>query len=766
LDKEVWKAIQKASVNNDLVVTGKEASDHQRFFWGKAGGRLKQLVADAAQKVDINPGLLGTIMMAETRRPRSYLSGDKVSSYHIGTDDFYEGRSAIAARVPAYAKVKWDKNQTPTVHDNDAQTNPRKVKTILFNSGPDGVLATAVYVKFYEERLREMAIEVKKNFDTLPLPTRFALTRMAMAAGATGARPALVEALNGKDIFVRRNIPVRAYQTRRNATVRTAQAMHLSEWVFGVPIPAATVQPELELEDLALETVEGFGLELERGDEELEEQVTLSEEFVDDLSNKATKETEEFDFENGEWESDELFQAEAGEAFADLEGEFFEGNAEMFGEAIQESETAQGLNKKLTFLSLLPHVAEINGTDVPLTPSVMDPGIYDGPQKYKIALTLQQSLQDAMKKSRLGHVRVALVDLTKSLTAPEFAGYYHKDQQFAASTLKIVPMLAAFQLRHDLRHALKRKGSKTLDDLFSQVRDDWAATQLDPKGAGSPFTAGITLRGKLVLVRGVKVGLIEPKAPHLENIFAKASSPVAIEFNSTGESFARLQTIVKDFNKGKRGSREVLSDLGFLERMKLMVGGDVPASNFATFTVVGDLGYLYMVSTLLQSGLYDTNRNGGLWLGARYGGVQWRGALAGGVPQSTTAGSMAAFLTLMMQDKLVSPAASGEMRDLLQKAPHLTAPGTGSWYQQSLRQLSSSGSIKRLLAKVGLAGGADECAVIEREVNANGTTTLLRYVVVALRANDGGEIEKLVKELDKCILANNGLTPVQGGHPS
>jgi hypothetical protein len=59
---------------------------------------LKKLIADAAREVDINPGLLGAIMMAETRRPRSYFSNEKVSSYHIGADDFYEGRAAILAR--------------------------------------------------------------------------------------------------------------------------------------------------------------------------------------------------------------------------------------------------------------------------------------------------------------------------------------------------------------------------------------------------------------------------------------------------------------------------------------------------------------------------------------------------------------------------------------------------------------------------------------------------------------------------------------------
>ena len=102
------------------------------------------------------------------------------------------------------------------------------------------MLATAVYLKFREVRLREIAAESGKDFDSLPLPTRFALTRMAMAAGTAGATPFLKDALNGVDIFVREAIPVRAFQTKRNATVRTAQAMHLSDWVFGIPVEPAT----------------------------------------------------------------------------------------------------------------------------------------------------------------------------------------------------------------------------------------------------------------------------------------------------------------------------------------------------------------------------------------------------------------------------------------------------------------------------------------------------------------------------------------------
>jgi hypothetical protein len=231
-----------------LAVSGAEAADHDKFFWGTTGKRLKQLVANAAAQTGLNPGLLAAIIMAETRNPETYLTSGPVNSYLIGTDDFYEARAAIAARVPAYSKVNWDKNQTPYEHYNDAKTNPRKVKSIDFDSGGDALLATGVYAKFYEVRMREIARSLKGDFDNLPIETRFALTRMAMAAGAAGATPFLKDALAGKDIFVRKPIPVAIYQTQRNASVRTAQALHLSEWIFGIPLATSTQSHEMESE--------------------------------------------------------------------------------------------------------------------------------------------------------------------------------------------------------------------------------------------------------------------------------------------------------------------------------------------------------------------------------------------------------------------------------------------------------------------------------------------------------------------------------------
>ena len=133
---------------------------------------------------------------------------------------------------------------------------------------------------------------------------------------------------------------------------------------------------------------------------------------------------------------------------------------------------------------------------------------------------------------------------------------------------------------------------------------------------------------------------------------------------------------------------------------------------------------------------------------------------------SGTAGSIAALMTLLAQRRMISPIATIGMTNLMQKLPRTGNPGTGSWFQIGLLTLANRGSLKTVLAKVGLSDHSHEVALIEREVDiGGGKKTLLRYVAVGLQANNGTELEQLILELDKCILANNGLSAKQGGHP-
>jgi hypothetical protein len=465
------------------------------------------------------------------------------------------------------------------------------------------------------------------------------------------------------------------------------------------------------------------------------------------------------------------------------------------------------LAKKLKFLSLLPHFTVVSGKLVPLAPSVMDPKIYDGPENYKVAPRLQDCLNNVMKKANIRPIKVALVDLTKNLMRPEFAGSSgFKEQVFVASVAKIAAMLAAFQLRQDLKAAWSMKGAKTLAELFDRVRDDWAATQRDPGGGAIPLTMrGVALRGKLALWKGKMIDIRDPKSPRLEDIIRPVMAGLPVEFGSTSENKDLLRGAVDEFllkkeyealEKAKDESKAAVSKgaaaqsaakkklleaqqdlenakrtkrpgakirfdaLGFWERLGITVAG---ASDYATSTIIRDVGFPYIASTLLQSGLYDPSRGGGLWLGADYQSIVWKGALAGGDAISATAGSLAAFMTLLAQRRLVSPVASAQMQFLMQKVPDVPFPGFGSWFGQRLGRI---GSLEKLLSKVGSArGGIDECAYIERKVyDGKGGQKLLRYVAVGLRAINDVDLEQLIIELDKCILANNGLTPAQGGH--
>ncbi len=394
----------------------------------------------------------------------------------------------------------------------------------------------------------------------------------------------------------------------------------------------------------------------------------------------------------------------------------------------------------------------------------------------RIAATLQTCLMDVMKKSQFSHIKAALVDLTKDRAKPEFAGFNHKSQVFAASVPKIAAMLGAFQLRQDLRAALKSKGgkAKTLDEFFALVKGDLANAHAAPY----------------------------PTAPELKRVVADvtAGSPLAIDFRSTGETKDQLEAIIGEYNatisrvhQARKRLAEAKDDaakektaraqlnaampkfaaakakvdaLGYLERMRVAIGGLVPASNYATSTIVRDVGFVYVGSALVQSGLHDRERKGGLWLAADYGGATWTNGLAlgGGIAQSATAGSLAAFMTLLAQGRLVSPASSTEMSALMKKEPNPTHPGIVSWFKQGLTELKDGGLIKRSFSKLGAHSGLDDCALIERHVDSGGTRTTLCYVAVGLRARTAGELKSLILELDKCILANNSLSAADGGH--
>lgn len=224
-----WGGLGSSHDTAKFGVSVKQIKAYNWAFGKAAGERFKNLITWAASKVNINPGLLAVNLIAETRRS-DYLSSHFVSSFVIGTDDYYEKLQDIARKVPAAAEVNWDKRRGPIIDINE---RGRRVKSIRFNSGQDGLLASAVYLKHGEEVLREEAANLGKNFDDLPVETRFVLIRLAFNAGHGRARKNLQQALNGQDILIR--TPQKKAGPQRRATIHTARAIYLSQEFFNVP---------------------------------------------------------------------------------------------------------------------------------------------------------------------------------------------------------------------------------------------------------------------------------------------------------------------------------------------------------------------------------------------------------------------------------------------------------------------------------------------------------------------------------------------------
>jgi len=626
LNTEVWTAIQAASENTALVVSGTEVCDEDRFYWGTGGKALKRLVENVAKQVGLNPGLLGTVIMAETRSPVSYLTKNKVSSYLIGTDDFYEARAAIAARVPAYSKVHWDKNQTPLTHLNDA-TTPREVKSIWFDSGPDALLATAVYMKFREVRLREIAKTMNADFDKLPLATQMALTRIAMAAGTQGATPALLDALAGKDIFVRKNIPVKIYQTMRNATVRTVQAMHLSEWIFGIPVPQPPA-PAAQLQSPA-------GA---RSNHEIPETGEFQHSSVINPYQEMELQTETQL--PGEYSFEAVQSTSQQENYLQTEREHGHGlRVETFGESTGESSEAleEFEDKPPRGLVLLDHKQtrkifdahapggfKIEPTPSLLCPANMNPGFIDDHDEVVIdrsALSLQSCLEDvikdkfskflsrkdATKADGRDRVRVAVVDLTGSkLSKPQFAGWGSTVAMYGASSPKMLAVYAAFQLRRDLRQMAEDQAIPTGAELAAFAKASWKDKKL-------------------------RVGF--PNLTWLFGIEKWSSRPEEINF--TPEARTAFSNILH---------------------------------NDAASLIIRNVGFPYVASVAWQSGLRHPMR-GGLWLSRAYdGGDGWAENPSMKAPafvHNITALSVVTFYTLLAQGRLVDDSSSAEIKNIL-----------------------------------------------------------------------------------------------------
>jgi hypothetical protein len=301
------------------------------------------------------------------------------------------------------------------------------------------------------------------------------------------------------------------------------------------------------------------------------------------------------------------------------------------------------------------------------------------------------------KDKRYKNLGVVVIDLTHRGRRADGAGFTTSagwnEGVFsnAASLVKIAAMFAAFRLKENLGIAVNQTSATTGAEALRTVASDW-------KDA------------------------VETAVPSGRRDFP---------------DFAHIFDIT-----GARGGWTLNFTADFMRHMELMIGH---SDNHSASICINRLGFQYLNGALESDGLYSREASG-LWLGGNYAGRNWmpepRTKLT---HQGATAKSVAKFLSLVGDNRLVSPAASAEMRRIMSLA--------GTWFVEGLRRAKPPRSVTSSYAKVGIYGGRyHDCAVIER---AGTGGRFVRYAAVVLGASDPQIIREIAVKLDDYVLASN-----------
>ena len=107
--EETESSAQVDKISDYFKVSKTIIKSYDGVFRKSWSAKFRELVEWVSAQVDINPGLVAVNLIAETS-PLDYLGG-QVSSFLIGTDDFYEKRKDLEKKVPAFKLVNWFRNK-------------------------------------------------------------------------------------------------------------------------------------------------------------------------------------------------------------------------------------------------------------------------------------------------------------------------------------------------------------------------------------------------------------------------------------------------------------------------------------------------------------------------------------------------------------------------------------------------------------------------------------------------------------------------------
>lgn len=334
----------------------------------------------------------------------------------------------------------------------------------------------------------------------------------------------------------------------------------------------------------------------------------------------------------------------------------------------------------------------------PLATRFNPPFAIAAPEVFYLVNPFTEGMVDELSRhKRYKDLGVLVIDLTFRGRRADGAGFITSAGwntgvfRNAASLVKICAMYAALRLQRNLGIALNETSAKTAKDALEEVARDWKE-------------------------------VVETAVPSGKRDFPQ---------------FAAIFDVA-----GSTGAWTLKFKREYMKHMEEMIGH---SNNRSASVCIDGLGFQYINGALAAEGLYSAGRTG-LWLGGNYGGRAWMPEPTTGLThQGATAAAVARFLTLVEDNRLVSPEASTEMRRIMALA--------GTWFYEGLARAKPARSVTSAYAKVGIYGGRyHDCAVIERGA-AQGRP--IRYAAVVLGANDPQVIRDLAVKLDDYIVASN-----------
>lgn len=363
--------------------------------------------------------------------------------------------------------------------------------------------------------------------------------------------------------------------------------------------------------------------------------------------------------------------------------------------------------KKPTFLRFVKHFSD---KELNANPGFLTP------KSFTTDSNLQKCVNESfveLKQKYGTSFGVALVDLTgEKLQNPQFAEYNSTKSMYGASQSKAAALLAAHQMLFDVRAMVADLYTKQVQNL-NHIKAEVIKQLTLGKG-------GVSLDDKFA--------------------FKKAPEGYHVLF---------LDKFKYEMDQMMRVSNNTMASL-----------------------VIKKLGFNYINSVMWQLGLYDPGHGGGLWLGRGYGkpAGYWHRDPVGNFSHGINPLAMAKYLTLMTQERLVSPELSRSLKTFLAntKFPIKFVLGLKNLGLKVNKEgLNENDPTKKALVfrKSGSMGQplpvSHDATLIYRTVctdNTCGEKKEIRYVATGASKGHATKSMWLIgQKLDQCIRKNNGL---------